>query len=94
MLPRALPGSASLPPEEWLIRRVASERDELAHLLSSLKGMEVEPTSWFAPSQEAYRQRLGWVGEELSRAVEKTEALVSQLEFEQAQWRGAIAAGL
>lgn len=94
MLPRAHPGSASLPPEEWLIRRVVSEREELAQLRSLLKGMEIEPSSWFAPSQEVYRQRLGRVGEELSRAVDAADSLLVQLQFEQAQGRGAAAAGL
>lgn len=93
MLPRAHPGSTPFPLEEWLIRRVVSERDGLAHLRSTIIAMESEPTSWLAPSREAYLQRLGRIGEELGRAIEATEALVVQLQYERAQSIRALAAG-
>ena len=92
MLPRAHSGSTSTPPEEWLIRRVVSERDALAQLHSQVIAMEAEPTSWFAPSQAAYRQRLGGLGEELGRAVAATDSLVLSLQYEREQWRRSLVA--
>ena len=94
MLPRAHPGSATFPPEDGLIRRVVSERDGLAHLFALLDAMETEPSSWSAPSREVYVQRLGWMGDELRRAVAATDSLVLQLQYEQAQWHRALVAGL
>ncbi len=92
MLPRAHPGLPTAPPEEWLIRRVVSERDALVQLHAHVVAMEGEPTSWFAPSQTAYRQRLGGLGEELARAVAATDSLVFSLQYEQEQWRRSLVA--
>lgn len=93
MLPRAHPGSVPFPPEEWLIRRVVSEREGLAHVRSALFALESEPSTWFAPSREAYLQRLSVLGDELSRAIAATDALALQLQYEQAQWRRALVMG-
>lgn len=75
-----------------MIRRVVNERDALAQLHTQVIAMEVEPTSWFAPSQAVYRQRLGGLGEELGRAVAATDSLVLSLEFEHEQWRRSLVA--
>ena len=103
MLPRAHPGSAPFPPEEWLIRRVVSEREGLVQLHSILLAMESEPSTWFAPSRDAYLRRLGAVGDELSRAIVATDALADELTYaqlqnarledEQAQWLRALVVG-
>jgi hypothetical protein len=82
MLPRAHSGSTPFPPEEWLIRRVVSEREGLEQLRSALGVLETEPTSWFAPSRHVYVQRLQRVGEDLSRAIAATDSLVDQLRIE------------
>ncbi len=92
MLPRAHSESVGLPPEEWLIRRVVSEREALAQLHARVVAMEAEPTSWFAPSQAAYRQRLSGLGEELGRAVAATDSLVLSLQYEHEQWRRSLVA--
>ena len=85
MLPRAHSGSTTFSPEDGLVRRVVSERDGLQHLRATLAAMEGEPTTWFAPSRDAYVQRLSALGEELSRAIRATDSLVQQMEWEQRQ---------
>src|SRR5665647_947295 len=79
MIPRTHPGLPSSPPEEWLIRRVVSERDGLAQLRSTIIAMESEPTSWLAPSREVYLQRLGRLGEDLGQAIDATGAQALRL---------------
>lgn len=75
-----------------MIRRVVSERDELARLQAHVVALEAEPTNWCAPSQVAYRQRLSGLGEELGRAVVATDSLVLSLQYEEQQWRRSLVA--
>ena len=72
-------GSTTSSPDEWLVRRVASEREGLEQLRAGLLAMESEPTTWFAPSRDAYVQRLRALGDELQRAIAATEDLALQL---------------
>jgi hypothetical protein len=85
MLPRAYPGSTLFPPEEWVIRRVVSEREGLEQVRAALRALETEPSAWFAPSRDVYLQRLGALGDELGCAIAATDALAQQLEREQWQ---------
>lgn len=94
MLPRAYSGSAPFPPEELLIRRVVSEREALEQLRVSLRALQHEPTSWFAPSRGAFLQRLDVLNDELSRAIAAIGSLVMQLEFDHAQVRQSFVAGV
>lgn len=72
-------GSTTSSPDEWLVRRVVSEREGLEQLRAGLLAMESEPTTWFAPSRDAYVQRLRALGDELQRAIAATEDLALQL---------------
>lgn len=93
MLPRALHGSATSPPTDWQIRRVVSEVAGLRLLRQALIELESEPTTWFAPSQKSYAERLATSREELNRAVARADDLVAQLQQQHGQWPGALVVG-
>jgi hypothetical protein len=82
-----------------LIRRVVSERQGLERLAAALAALEAEPTSWFAPSREAFLQRLGSVGEDLRGSMNATNFLAVELQNErlhhdQERSRQALMTGL
>lgn len=93
MLPRAPSDIPTFSPEEWLIRRVVSEQDALTRLHAQLVAMESEPTTWFAPSRDAYLGRLRGLGEELRRAIAAIETLVLALHYENENLRHALVFG-
>ena len=77
-------------------------------LHSILLAMESEPSTWFAPSRDAYLRRLEAIDDELSRAIVATDALAAELTYaqlryaqlqnvrledEQAQWLRALVVG-
>ena len=93
MLPRLPSDFATLPPEAWLIARVTSDREGLARLHAEVVALESEPTTWRAPSRTAYVQRLNGLGDELSRAIAATEALVLALHCDQENVRHALVFG-
>lgn len=82
-----------LSPEESLIRRVLSEQDALTRLHTQLVSLESEPTTWFAPSRDAYLGRIRGLGEELRGAIAALDALVLALHYENENLHHALVFG-
>lgn len=65
-----------------MIRRVVSERQGLERLAAALVALEAEPTTWFAPSQQVFLQRLRFVEEDLRGSINATNLLATELQNE------------